>query len=86
VAPLVAAAIAYLVQVLREAAVAAVLDAQELTDEERARRVLDLLTRAELLTVEAEALRELGHHRRALLAARRAVHQSARAARLRAGG
>ena len=80
--PLLAEAAAFLLPLVGEAAIAAIRDAAELTDEERAERVERLLIRVQVHDRRAAMREAAGKHRGALLQWRRARRAAARADRM----
>lgn len=81
-APLIAAALAFVAPYVEEAAVAAIRDAFDVSDEERAARVDRLLARVEEARREAEILEAAGRHRKALRKLMQAERRQARAGRI----
>lgn len=80
--PLLAEALAAVLPILGRAAIAAVEDATELTDEERAERVEALLDRAQRLERRALESEALERHRDAIRQWRRAQRAAAKADRM----
>lgn len=80
--PLLAEAAAFLLPLVGEAAIAAIRDAAELTDEERAERIERLLIQVQVHDHRADMKETAGKHRGALLHWRRARRAEARADRL----
>ena len=80
--PLLAEALAAVLPVLGKAVVAAVEDAVELTDEERAAKVEALIEEAQRHEGRVKQLEELDRHRAAIRAWRKARRAEARADRL----
>lgn len=80
--PLLAEAAAFLLPLVGEAAIAAIRDAAELTDEEHAERVERLLIRVQVHDRLAAVKEEAGRHRGAILHWRRAQRAASRADRM----
>lgn len=80
--PLLAEALAFLLPLAGKAAIAAIENAAELTDEERAAKVERLLIQVQVHDRRAAMREAAGRHRGALLHWRRAQRAAARADRM----